>query len=129
MAPVVEVSATAGDEDVTGNARITLGAAEGETAARDVVSLAKPLASVTGWARSALNGVEAACATATLSPEFTKVPLRLARSGGGEGSSASGTAGSTRTSASSGGGAALTGESPTIGNVLVAYRPKGVSRV
>ena len=85
MAPVVEAIATAGDEDVTGKARMTLGAAEGEPAARDVVSLGKPSAPVTGWARSALNGVEAACAMATLSPEFGKVPLRLAGSGGSEG--------------------------------------------
>ena len=121
VAPVVEVSATAGDEDVTGNARMILGAAEGEAAARDVASLGEASASVTGWARGALSGVEAARATATFSSELQpKTPLRLARSGGGGGLFTSGTAGSTRTSASSGGGAVLTGGSPTIGSVLVA---------
>src|SRR5262249_14989160 len=120
VAPVVEVSATAGDAVVTGNARIILGPAEGEAAARDIVSLGEVSASVTGCARGASSGVEAAWAMATRSLDFTKFPLRFARSGGGGGSSISGTAGSTRTSASSGGGATLTGGSPTMGSALVA---------
>ena len=80
---------------VTGNARMTLGAAEGEAAARDVVSLGE--AAGVGHrlgARSALNGVEAACAMATLFARVSPRSLCVLRgSGGGEGSSSSGTSG------------------------------------
>ena len=55
---MVEVSATAGEEAVTGSARITVGSADGpgEAAAREVCSLGGFDSSVTGCARRTLAG-------------------------------------------------------------------------
>src|SRR5947207_3394598 len=61
VAPVVEVNATAGDEDVTGSARKTTGVAvgdsAGEAAARDLLSLGEdPVSGGAGSARRATIG-------------------------------------------------------------------------
>ena len=52
VAPVVEVSATAGDDEVTGSARITFGGTGEAAAAREVCSLGRDSAlAATGSAR------------------------------------------------------------------------------
>src|SRR5438046_10282205 len=78
VAPVVEVSATTGEEEVTGIAGSTLTVAEGEASATFLCSLGTGLVSgETGSARRTTTGADLASAKGdfTAFPAFAKLPL------------------------------------------------------
>src|SRR5262249_11502862 len=110
----VEVSAPAGELEVTGKARITIGV--GEASAFDSLGAFSSLA-VTGTARRALIGEDEAKA-GFFSLFFTV--FSAGRSNGLTASSSIGTAGSTLTNASSGGATVLGAGNPMIGRSVEA---------